>query len=1072
MHMPPSSKFQEFVEEVRRKTDIVTLIAEDAKLEKTSGGYKCKSPLRHDNDPSFWIYAATQSWCDFGTHDGGDVFRYIEKRDRVDFRGAVEILARRAGVEAPWSRVDPLEAEAMQYLERRAVSDLLTEAIDYYHHALPDRIREECFRAQYGFSNETIDELRLGWADGHLADYFLSTRGYTREMVLSTGLFLERGTGGEIIDLYSHRLVFPYWHKGLVVYSIARRTKYTADDDWEKPKYKKQLVNGTKHPYVSSTVSNDWFWGEDSVSRRVEELLITEGVTDAISAWQVGLPVISPVTVRFRNDDIPKLLRLTERADRIILCNDADVLPDGRKPGEEGALRTATALFQAKRDVRVAALPRPAGASKVDLNEFIRDRGLRELRPILDASSRYPEFLIQQVPKDDLPIAELEARLQPVAEVVASLAPIQRELYIKAIAKRFKLPKRTVAEMIATFEPPEAMLTDEQIKQKEIEAARANLPQEERIRGRVLEELRYYYTESPNGTQEVISSFTLRATQRITLDSGEILSCEVSLANGKNINSVIFPRGAWTSRRDFLRAFPSPDMQWKGTDDHVQDVLRLVTSTPAPTRKGTTNLGFIEMPDGPRWVSPNVVISPRGVLEDPDVVFVPSGSTLAARVSYELLPDEPLRELAKAVLPELLKLNAPDVIVPIIGWFFATPFKPRLNKLLGHFPILMVWGTAGSGKTSIVKDIFWPLLGVSVRTEPYSCTETEFALMRQFAATDSVPLFLDEFKPRDMGKNKVDRLLRLLRRVYGGETEERGRVDLSVASYHLAAPIVLAGEAMPDGDPALMERMICVSPRKTHLQQHPEARAAFRTIARSQAHKLAGAFVQWSLSRDVSAELEEARTLTDRTLKDVERAGKVPLRVYDNLLAMTFGVVAFDKWGTDLGVSMPEINLTPIFKELTATILEGEGSNVKDAFDAFLESLSTYAHMGALTENVHYAMMDGKLCIHLAMCHEIYLTERRKSGREDDTNGLRALRRVIAEKVSRGGSFVLETEKRVQLEGGHLRCVVIDMNKVPSHLEFEPFPIEKDRGWGGTRPGTNGWSWDPTTARAGQSDNN
>jgi DNA primase len=1070
--MPASSRYQEFVEEVRRKSDIVAVIGRDAQLEKTGDKYKCKSPLRPDNNPSFWIYPITQSFCDFGTNDGGDVFRYIELRDHVDFPKAIETLARLAGVETPWSRTDPLEDEAMQYIERRAISDLLTEAIDYYHHALPERIREEYYRAQYGFTNETIDELRLGWADGHLSDYFLSTRGYTRDIVLSTGLFLERGTGGEIIDLYTHRLVFPYWHKGLVVYSIARRTKYTADDDWEKPKYKKQLVNGTKHPYVSSTVSNDWFWGEDSVSRRVDELLITEGVTDAISAWQVGLPVISPVTVRFRNDDVPKLLRLTERADRVILCNDADVLPDGRKPGEEGALRTSTALFQAKRDVRIATLPRAVGATKVDLNEFIRDRGLRELRPILDSANRYPEFLIQQVPNTDPPIPDLEARLQPIAEVVAATAAIQREIYTKAICKRFKLPKRTVAEMIATFGSPEPLLTDEQIKTKEAEAKKANLPAEERIRGRVLEELGYYYTESTGGAQEVISSFTLRATQRITLDSGEILSCEVSLANGKSINSVVFPRGAWTSRRDFLRTFPSPDMQWKGTDDHVQDVLRLVTSTPAPTRKGTTNLGFHEMPDGPRWVSPNVVISPRGILEDSDIVFVPSGSTLAARVSYEILPEASLRELAGTVLPELLRLNAPEVIVPIIGWFFATPFKPRLNKLLGHFPILMVWGTAGSGKTSLVKDIFWPLLGVSVRTEPYSCTETEFALMRQFASTDSVPLFLDEFKPRDMGKNKVDRLLRLLRRVYGGETEERGRVDLSIASYHLAAPIVLAGEAMPDGDPALMERMICVSPRKTYLHQHPESRTAFRSIARSQAHKFAGSFVQWSLSRDVPAELEEAKTITDATLQTVERAGKVPLRVYDNLLAMVFGVLAFDRWGTSLGVKMPDINLVPIFKELTSAILEGEGSNVKDAFDAFLESLSIYAQMGALRENAHYAMVDGKLCLHLPTCHEIYLIERRKSGREDDTNGIRALRRVIAEKVTRGQSYVLEEEKRVALDGGHLRCVMIEMSKVPAHLEFEPFPVDKERGWGGARPGTSGWSWDPTAARAGQPDNN
>ncbi len=1053
------TSFLEFTEDVRRASDIVDVIGADAQLERTSGGWKCRSPLRADNDPSFWIYPKTQSWCDFGTREGGDVFKYIQKRDNCDFAQAVLVLARRAGLTPPWSSADPLTQEAMSYVERRAVQELQTEAIDYYFNALPDRIRREYFHHQYGFTNETIDELRLGWADGHLGDYFLSTRGYSREMCLKTGFFLQRANG-ELIDLFVNRLVFPYWHRGLAVYAIARRTEYSTDDDWEKPKYKKLLVHDPeKHPYVSTTVGNDWFWGEDMVGRRVEELVITEGITDAIAARQAGLPVISPVTVRFREKDLPKLLRLTERADKIIICNDADVLADGRRPGEEGALKTATALFQQKRDVRIAVLPRADGTAKIDLNEFLRDRGLVGLRPILDRASRYPEFLIQQIPDHGLDPAALEDQLKLVSEVVASTTPLQREAYTRQICRRFRLPKRTVQQMISAFDPPAPILTDEQQQAEQARAAQSRGPQEEKIRGRVFEDIAFYYTVSPSGAEEVISSFSLRAKQRISIDGpmgGELLCCDAILSGGRSIENVTFPRAAWTSRRDFLRALPSPDMQWKGSDDNVQDVLRLVTSTEVPTRRGTSNLGFYDGPDGPRWVWPGAVLGPDGLLPDPDVVFVPNGSTLPSRVTYEGGPN--VDALVKEVLPALLKLNSPEVLLPILGWFFATPFKPRLHKMLGHFPILMVWGTQGSGKTSIIKEVFWPLFGVAHRTEPYSCTETEFALIRQFACTDSVPVFLDEFKPRDMGKIKVDKLLRLLRRVYGGETEERGRVDLTVASYNLLAPIVFAGESLPEGDPALVERMICVNPDKNYLLAHPQATALFQKLARSPLGRIAGPYVQWSLSRDVPAELEEARRETDVLLAQIHQAGKLPLRVYDNLLAMVFGLRMFCSWASRVDADIDVPDLPTAFRSLTKNILEGEGSNVKDAFDGFLEALSIYAHLGALKEGTHYVMIDGRLSIHLPSCHEVYLAQRRSTGRDDDTNGVRALKRVASEKQARG-SYVVEIDKRVPLGEQVVRCIVIDMNKIPDGLEIERFPVQKERSWGGPREGSGRWGW-------------
>jgi hypothetical protein len=77
------------------------------------------------------------------------------------------------------------------------------------------------------------------------------------------------------------------------------------------------LTRSDRHRYVSVHVANETFYNEDAV-RGADELLITEGVTDCISALQVGVPCISPVTVRFRKQDHRKLVALTDNCSKVM----------------------------------------------------------------------------------------------------------------------------------------------------------------------------------------------------------------------------------------------------------------------------------------------------------------------------------------------------------------------------------------------------------------------------------------------------------------------------------------------------------------------------------------------------------------------------------------------------------------------------------------------------------------------------------------------------------------------------------------------------------------------------------
>ncbi len=434
-----SGDFRTFIEEVRARSDLVEIIGTDVSLKPSGSTLKALSPFHPETDPSFVVWPATQTWHDFsnGGTRGGDVFAYLQERDKVGFKEAVFHLAERAGLRRPNQDDETFQRELALLVERREVQRLLTTAAGHYHQVLPTKIREESFRGHYGFSEETIDTLKLGWADGHLFEHLREVVGASRVLALKTGLFVVLA-GGHVEDFFRERLVFPYWRGGQVAYFIARATEYTGDEEWERSKYKKLLTHSERHDYVSPSVVNDCFYNEDAI-RGAEELLITEGVTDCISAMQAGVPCISPVTTRFRKQDVPKLLQLTRHVTRVIVCNDSEA----SGAGEAGARETAAALWAEGRDVRVAIIPRPEGQDKIDVNELVAARGPEALREVVAAARSFPSYLLERIPKDT-PNAELDRLLDPVLDTLTGCTRLVADATLDAVATKFGVRRRAL----------------------------------------------------------------------------------------------------------------------------------------------------------------------------------------------------------------------------------------------------------------------------------------------------------------------------------------------------------------------------------------------------------------------------------------------------------------------------------------------------------------------------------------------------------------------------------------------------------------------------------------------------
>ena len=425
-------------------------------------------------------------------------------------------------------------------------------------------------------------------------------------------------------------------------------------------------------------------------------------------------------------------------------------------------------------------------------------------------------------------------------------------------------------------------------------------------------------------------------------------------------------------------------------------------------------------------------------MEPSPVMYVPSGASLDKRIAYVKVDEDTFLEVAATVFRCLPQVNRPEVMLPVIGWFFATPMKPRFMERVGTFPTLFVWGTQGSGKSSLCIDIMWPLFGIR-DAEPYSATETEFALLKLLTSTRSVPVFIDEYKPYDMQRQRLNTLHRYLRRLYRGETEERGRPDLKVNSYHLQAPVCVAGETRPT-EAALLERIVTANPDKTTLAQNPTARAAYKELRSVDLVLFAPRYIQFCLGRDFDADLEVARAVAKALLD----GRKVPVRIVENLTAMLLGVHLFEEFAKHCGCELPdELGVEAAVNAILEDVLETD-HGVKNALDHFLEMLGVMAVQGDLKHKVHYVFEDGHLAVHLESAYDAFRAHCKRIDYEGEMVDLKALRRLVTESKKQGG-FVTAESERVTFDSGRRRAVLIDFEKTKV-VTADDFPTPEEGG--------------------------
>jgi DNA primase len=313
------------IDDVKQRLDIVQLVSEYTKLQKSGRNYKALCPFHSEKNPSFFVFPDRQSWHCFGAcGTGGDIFSFIMKKEGVDFAQALHILANKAGV----SLVAPTTPEKQtQNKEREKLFEVNEAAAEYYNHLLLNTSVGEIARdyvAKRGLSAETIKNFQLGFApEGwDTLKQYLKNKEYGEAELLASGLLVEREDKNSY-DRFRNRLMFPIRNMQGKILGFGGR----ALDD-SLPKY----LNSPQTSIFDKSSSLYGIGRAKTAIRQKDQAVIVEGYIDVLTAHQHGYyNVVASMGTAMTDKQLSILKSLTKN---LILALDADTA------GEEAISRS------------------------------------------------------------------------------------------------------------------------------------------------------------------------------------------------------------------------------------------------------------------------------------------------------------------------------------------------------------------------------------------------------------------------------------------------------------------------------------------------------------------------------------------------------------------------------------------------------------------------------------------------------------------------------------------------------------------------------------------------------------
>ena len=431
------------VEEIKARLDIVDIVSETVQLRRSGKSYSGFCPF-HSNTktPAFVVFPETGTWRCFGQcSEGGDIFKFVMKKEGWDFREALRNLADRAGVQlkAP----NPNEAAIKE--EHSQLRSLLEEAVTFYRHQLINSEKgQQALRylQDRGLSQKSIERFELGYApdDWDVLFKHFNELGHSPEQLMDAGLISQREQGG-YFDRFRHRILFPIRDEGGKMAGFGARALRKD----ERAKY----LNSAQNVLFDKS---QLLYGLDKARkaiRKEDQAVVVEGYMDVIALHQAGYEnVVSQMGTALTEHHLRKIKRMTRR---IVLALDADAAGNqATLRGLDVARRTldreADPVFNPRgllrhegrlqADIRVSTLP-----EGMDPDEVVRANASQWPEIIANAKAIVEHVMLSLAAEQDLNDpkvkSDIASRVMPLIQDIPSA--IERDSFTQQLARLLKV---------------------------------------------------------------------------------------------------------------------------------------------------------------------------------------------------------------------------------------------------------------------------------------------------------------------------------------------------------------------------------------------------------------------------------------------------------------------------------------------------------------------------------------------------------------------------------------------------------------------------------------------------------
>lgn len=332
------------VDEIKQKLDIVTLISRYVPLKKRGRHFVACCPFHQEKTPSFIVSPELQIFKCFGCGKAGDIFTFIQEYERIDFREALEDLAKMAGVtiktSPQYSQQDSL---------KKTLYRLNAATAHFYHYVLTSHPLGKSaltYVKDRGITSATLRQFKIGFSptNSHLLVNYLLKKGFSKSDLIASGTFGQsRYRQNDFYDRFQGRLVFPLYDYRGQIQGFSGRV-LPGSSKVEAAKY----INSPETEIYHKSYTLYGLNLSKEAIRKADAVIVTEGEFDMISPFQAGIQNIVAIKgTAFTKEQLQLLRRY---AGTLILALDSDFA------GSAAARRSIELADELEFDIQVLTL--------------------------------------------------------------------------------------------------------------------------------------------------------------------------------------------------------------------------------------------------------------------------------------------------------------------------------------------------------------------------------------------------------------------------------------------------------------------------------------------------------------------------------------------------------------------------------------------------------------------------------------------------------------------------------------------------------------------------------------------